>query len=191
MRNVAIELQKKFCPELGKPIKREPKAAVKPNPEPKSRLPTLVIVPLDFELKNLDPEHPYLYDRNFSRHTIGWFGLGFCSRGMLKERIAIPLHDAAGKLIGYAGRVVDDKAITEANPRYRFPGERERDGKLYEFPKTLFLYNGHRLKRPLKQLIVVESFTAVWWSTSTDTLRSSGQWEPIIRASKLISSCHS
>src|SRR6516164_4676000 len=30
----------------------------------------------------------------------------------------------AGASIGYAGCVVDDKFITEDNPRYKFPGER-------------------------------------------------------------------
>jgi DNA primase len=58
---------------------------------------------------------------------------------------------------------VDDSAITEDNPRYRFPGERERDGKIFEFRKTLFLYNGFRLKAPVDDLIVVEGFTSVWW----------------------------
>ena len=69
----------------------------------------------------------------------------------------------ASTLIGYAGRVVDDNLITEDNPRYRFPGERERDGKLFEFRKTLFLYNGFRIKAPVDDLIVVEGFTGVWW----------------------------
>lgn len=69
----------------------------------------------------------------------------------------------SGALVGYAGRVVDDKLITEDNPRYKFPGERERDGKLFEFRKTLFLYNGFRFKEPVDDLIVVESFTSVWW----------------------------
>lgn len=67
--------------------------------------------------------------------------------------------------MGYAGRVVDDAAITEDNPRYRFPGPRERDGKTFGFRKTLFLYNGSRLKAPVDDLIVVEGFTSVWWLT--------------------------
>jgi DNA primase len=77
--------------------------------------------------------------------------------------VAIPLHDMSGALVGYAGRIVDDSHITEDNPRYRFPGERKRDGKLFEFRKTLFLYNGFRIKAPVDDLVVVESFTSVWW----------------------------
>jgi DNA primase len=69
----------------------------------------------------------------------------------------------AGALVGYAGRVVDDAAISEDNPRYRFPGKRERDGMVFEFRKTLFLYNGFRPKAPLDDLIIVEGFTGVWW----------------------------
>ena len=119
--------------------------------------------PLGFELKDLDAEHPYLLSRGFTPETIQHFGLGFCSRGLLKGRVAIPLHDVAGALVGYAGRVVDDATITEDNPRYRFPGKRERDGTVFEFRKTLFLYNGFRLKAPVDDLVVVEGFTGVWW----------------------------
>ena len=82
---------------------------------------------------------------------------------MLKTRVAIPLHNADGKLVGYAGRVVDDSMITEDNPRYRFPGKREKDGTVFEFRKTLFLYNGFRIKAPVDNLIIVEGFTGVWW----------------------------
>jgi DNA primase len=59
--------------------------------------------------------------------------------------------------------VPDDSTITEDNPRYRFPDSRERDGKLFEFQKTLFLYDGFRIKSPIDDLIVVEGFTSVWW----------------------------
>ena len=55
------------------------------------------------------------------------------------------------------------RQITEDNPRYRLPGKRERDGKLFEFRKTLFLYNGFRFKAPVDDLCVVEGFTSVWW----------------------------
>lgn len=87
---------------------------------------------------------------------------------MLKSRVAIPLHDAKGDLVGYAGRVVDDNTINEDNPRYRLPGDRKRDGKVYEFRKTLFVYNGFRIARPVNDLTVVEGFTGVWWLTQND-----------------------
>ncbi len=119
--------------KLGGVASAETKKAVAKKPEktePKDDLPVVVNPPLGFELKDLDAEHPYLLSRGFTPETIEHFGLGFCSRGLLKDRVAIPLHDMAGALVGYAGRVVDDSLITEDNPRYRFPGERERDGKV-------------------------------------------------------------
>ena len=114
--------------------------------------------PLNFTLKNLDSNHYYLHDRGLDDEVIEHFGLGYCSKGMMNGRIAIPLHDRAGKLVGYAGRFVDEKKINEDNPRYKFPGEREKDGTVYEFKKSLFVYNGFRIQEPLADLLVVEGF---------------------------------
>jgi DNA primase len=133
------------------------------RPPAPANMAIVVNAPLDFSLKNLDTDHPYFFDRGFTRETIERFELGYCSRGLMKNRIAIPLRDAVGKLIGYAGRVIDDAQITEENPKYRFPSVRERDGKRYEFSKEVFLYNGHRLATPVEELIVVEGFSATWW----------------------------
>jgi DNA primase len=134
----------------------------KPDDEPAAKN-VLVNPPLGFALHNLDPTHPYLSCRGFNAETIAHFGLGFCSKGMLKERIAIPLHNENGQLIGYAGRVVDDANITGENPRYLLPGRRERDGAVIEFRKSVVLYNAHRVQRPVDDLVIVEGFTAVWW----------------------------
>ncbi|HEX5399054.1 MAG TPA: CHC2 zinc finger domain-containing protein [Verrucomicrobiae bacterium] len=162
LHRIAAELQRQFCPELGDATET-PKTPAKKLEQPKSNLPVVVNPPLGFTLKDLDAGHPYLLGRGFTPETIERFGLGFCSRGLLKDRVAIPLHDGSGTLVGYAGRVVDDKLITKDNPRYRFPGDREREGKLIEFRKSLLLYNGFRIQGPVDDLIVVESFTSVWW----------------------------
>lgn len=164
-RGVALALQDRFCPEPGgapkTPSDPEPKAQAKSKP---LRGATAVVnAPLDFELKGLDQAHPYLFSRGFLPATIAYFGLGFCARGSLKDRVAIPLHDHKGRLVGYAGRVVDDNLVAEHNPRYRFPSSREREGKVFEFRKTRILYNGFRINAPVDDLIVVEWFTSVWW----------------------------
>src|ERR1700733_2338795 len=163
LREVAGKLQHRFCPEMGEGSGKPEKPVPPKKAEPKDERPVVVNPPLDFELKGLDAEHPYLLGRGFTPETIRHFGLGYCGRGLLKTRVAIPLHDADGKLAGYAGRVVDDSTITEDNPRYRFPGKREKAGTVFEFRKTLFLYNGFRIKAPVDDLIVVEGFTSVWW----------------------------
>lgn len=136
-----------------------------PEPAVVSDPPTRVLVnePIDFELKNLDPHHPYLADRGFTQQTIEHFGLGFCSRGMMKDRIAIPIHDPAGRLVGYAGRLVDDEKIDEEHPRYLFPGQRKHGGITYEFRKSMLVYNLHRVGGEVHDLIVVEGFASVWW----------------------------
>ncbi len=144
-----------------------PSATKTPRPTketvPASEPETVINAPLDFTLKVLDRNHPYLAARGFTPETIDHFGLGFCSKGLMKDRIAIPLFDPVARLIGYAGRVVDDSLIGEDNPKYRFPGDRERNGKRYAFEKSRFVYNGHHITTPVSDLVVVEGFASVWW----------------------------
>lgn len=166
VRKAATELQAKFCGGAAKPApgKKTEGKTVETVPA-QLEMKAVVNAPLDFELKGLDGEHPYLLGRGFVKETIAHFGLGYCARGSLAGRVAIPLYDSDEKLLGYAGRVVDDATITEENPRYRLPAKRERDGKVLEFRKTLFLYNGFRFKTPCDSLVVVEGFPSVWWLT--------------------------
>jgi len=123
----------------------------------------VVNAPLDFELKRLDSDHPYLSERGLTPKTISHFGLGFCKRGIMASRIAIPLRDAQGQLIGYAGRLVADADISEDKPKYRFPGHREHEDVVHEFKKSRFLYHGHGIQAPVDDLIIVEGFPDVWW----------------------------
>ncbi len=107
-RRVAVELQKRFCPELGSATKGGKPAAKAEGDVPKAEeLPVVVNPPLDFGLKDLDYNHPYLRARGFTRDTIDEFGLGFCSRGFLKDRVVIPLHDHEGKRVGYSMTFVE------------------------------------------------------------------------------------
>jgi DNA primase len=126
-------------------------------------LPTVINAPLNFELKDLDPRHPYLRDRKFLPETIKHFGLGYCNRGLMKGRVAIPLHNPGGELVGYAGRITKDSMISDECPKYRFPGTRVRDGVQYEFRSSHLLYNYHRIRGRVLDLIVVEGFASTWW----------------------------
>lgn len=168
LRKAAFRLRARFCPELEN--SRETKRGTSQSPTSSNQPPEtgqsiIVNEPLDFKLKGLNASHPYLLNRSFTPGTIKHFGLGYCSRGFLEGRVAIPLHDHQSRLIGYAGRLVDDTAINEENPRYKFPGKRKVGDKIHEFRKTMFLYNGFRIKVPIEDLIVVEGFTSVWWLT--------------------------
>jgi DNA primase len=153
LRKVAVELQTRFCPE-GASSRTKAKAAAAP---------AVANHPLDFALKDLDTGHPWLVDAGLKPSTVAHFGLGYCSRGMLKGQIAIPLHNESGQLVGYAGRQVADALVSDRSSEYVFPADREHKGATLEFRKSLLLYNSHRIKGPCDDLIVVERFPSVWW----------------------------
>lgn len=123
----------------------------------------LVNAPLDFELKGLDQAHPYLAARGLQTDTVAYFGLGYASRGLMQGRVAIPLHDSGGQLVGYVGRLVDDAAVSAEHPKYKFPSGREHAGVVHEFRKSLLVYHEHSITEQVQNLIVVEGFPSVWW----------------------------
>ena len=121
-------------------------------------------MPLDFVLQGLDAKHPYLPGRGFTAKTVQHFGLGFASRGLMKDRIAIPLKNHDGALVDYAGRLVNDEQVGEDNPKYRFPGDREKAGTRIAFRKSELLYHPDELRGcRSKYLFLVEGFASVWW----------------------------
>jgi DNA primase len=105
--------------------------------------------PLKFRLDKLDRNHPSLAERGLTFETIVDFGIGYCAKGMMAERIAIPIHNSEGAVVAYAGRV---------------PGEPGGDVPKYKLPpgfkKSLELFNVDRaFKEPAEQpLIIVEGF---------------------------------
>jgi DNA primase len=101
--------------------------------------------PLGFWLE-VDRRHPYLARRGIEDATAAHFGVGYFSgRGLMRGRIAIPIHDGRGRLVAYCGRTVEG-----GDPRYRFPAG---------FQKSLVLFNYHRAPSAAgDQVIVVEGF---------------------------------
>ena len=110
--------------------------------------------PLKFELKNIDPTHPYLAERGLTEEIIQTFGVGyFTGKGSMQGRVVIPIHNKQGELLAYAGR---------------WPGEPPEDEPKYKLPpafrKSHVLYNLHRAKDYVNQLgglIVTEGFFTV------------------------------
>jgi DNA primase len=75
------------------------------------------------------------------------FGLGFCARGSMAGRVAIPIENVEGELVAYAGRWVGtDAELPAGEEKYKLPKG---------FQKSLELWNLHRVK-PYWHLIVVE-----------------------------------
>ena len=100
--------------------------------------------PLEFHL-TLDHEHPYLKARNIDHETARYFDIGYCGKGIMAGRVAIPIHDDGGKLVAYCGRSIDD-----TQPKYRFPRG---------FSKSKVVYNLNRVRESKsREIVVVEGF---------------------------------
>jgi DNA primase len=135
--------------EKDEPVKNgdvpRPKPAAKPAPE--NGAPNK---PLQFRLDRLQREHPYLItERSLDLETIVDFGVGFCDKGMMAGRIAIPIHNPNGEVVAYAGRFPSEPA--EETPKYKLP---------QGFRKSLELFNVDRAAKepPEVILVIVEGF---------------------------------
>jgi DNA primase len=104
---------------------------------------------LTFRLNlDLNAAMPYLECRDVDRETAEEFGLGVASRGMMTGRLCIPIHDAAGNLVAYAGRYMG--IVPDDAEKYLLPPK---------FTKTLELFNLHRaLPLAANYLVVVEGY---------------------------------
>jgi DNA primase len=111
--------------------------------------------PLRFALK-LDPSHLYLTERGLSPEQIAAFGLGYAGKGLMKGRIAIPIHNETGQLVAYAGRWPGQEGWPSGEDKYKLP-----EG----FKKSHALFNLHRTldgagQVPSEHLVLVEGYFA-------------------------------
>jgi DNA primase len=109
--------------------------------------------PLGFRLEPLETTHPYLRARGLTQTTIRYFGLGYYgSPGIMAGRIVIPIHDADGRLVAYAGR---------------WPGDTPPGGeRKYKLPRGFHtsqeLFNLHRLVPVTRSVFLVEGYWSVF-----------------------------
>ena len=105
--------------------------------------------PLKFRLDKLERSHPYLAERGLSLETVVDFGAGFCSKGVMAGRIAIPIHNPAGEVVAYAGRFPGEAA--EGTPKYKLPPGFKKSQELFNIDRAI--------KEPAeKPLVIVEGF---------------------------------
>lgn len=130
----------------GKPVAKPAAEAQLPANSPTTTGPN---PPLKFRLEKLQSDHPYLIERGLTPETLAEFGVGFCPKGMMANRIAIPIHNSDGQIVAYAGRWPGDPP--EGTPKYKLPPG---------FRKSLELFNLHRARQESSSqpLIVVEGF---------------------------------
>ena len=102
--------------------------------------------PLPFVLKS-DQDHPYVAERLNSMNLgdesidagalIETFSLGVGTRGMMKNRLAIPIHNERAELVAYAGRwALPEDQLPDGEDKYKLPPK---------FKKSHVLFNLHRV----------------------------------------------
>ena len=107
--------------------------------------------PLSFTLKSLERDHTAIHKLGLKPDTVEHFDIGWCSKGMLKGRVAVPIHNVQGELVAYVG----------------LPNQQDRQDKfppLDKFNPKLELYNAHQAL-PVAQergLVIVQDFIEVW-----------------------------
>ncbi len=118
-----------------------------PTPAQESSAPN---TPLKFRLDKLERSHPYLLEqRGLTPETIVDFGIGFCSKGMMADRIAIPIHNVKGEVVAYAGRFVGEPG--EDTPKYKLPPGFRKSQELFNIDRAI--------KQPAEMsLVIVEGF---------------------------------
>jgi len=95
--------------------------------------------------------HPYLAERGFDPATAEAWGIGFQSNGAWQNRVVIPITDAQGEILAYAGRwALGDDALPDGEGKYKLP-------KAQHFNKKLALFN-HQHAWQARHVSIVEGY---------------------------------
>lgn len=78
---------------------------------------------------------PFLEQRGLSPDRARYWGVGYCSRGLMKGRIVIPIRNRAGELVAYIGRSLKND---DPEGKWRFPKG---------FHKSVELFGADRIAR--------------------------------------------
>jgi hypothetical protein len=103
------------------------------SPSPHQERPQGALRPLEY----LQPEHEAVQALGVSAATAKAWGAGYASKGIMRGRFAIPIHDRAGTLLAYCGRSVKGESPTPTFPNgfdphsVIFAAERVQEGPLY------------------------------------------------------------
>jgi DNA primase len=127
--------------------KPEARLTAAPRATPENNVPN---APLKFRLDKLERAHPYLTEqRGLTPETIVDFGVGYCNKGMMEGRIAIPIHNVKGEVVAYAGRFVGEPG--EDTPKYKLPPGFRKSQELFNLDRAI--------KQPAEMsLVIVEGF---------------------------------
>jgi DNA primase len=68
-------------------------------------------------IKNLEHVHPAVQQLNMSEEEAAALGVGYCTKGMMRGLVAIPIRAPSGALVGYIGL----KGEVKVPPKWRMP----------------------------------------------------------------------
>lgn len=84
-------------------------------------------------LQGLDPQHEWFDELQLLPDTLEEFGIGVCSSGMMSGTAAIPIHNAEGELLAYAGRDIESESRV-----YKYPDNFRKELEQGSGPVLMF-----------------------------------------------------
>jgi hypothetical protein len=111
--------------------------------------------PLTFTLKNIEPDHPSVKTLGIQEDTLTAFGVGYYrGRGMMGNRIVIPIYNPSRQLVAYAGFHPEDRT-------YIYPPKFRRELELYNLAGALADHGADQglilVRHPLEALLLVSA----------------------------------
>lgn len=134
-----------------------------PNHNRKGNEASPVLKPLAY----LEPAHPKVLALGLTAATCRAYGAGYAPKGILRGRLAIPIHDPGGTLVAYCGRAVGGE-----EPRLIFPKDFAPEGHLFNADRV---GDGELavLRDPLDALLAIQAGLECTVSLLTETLSAS------------------
>jgi DNA primase len=111
--------------------------------------------PLTFALKNIEPDHPSVKALGIQEDILTAFGVGYYrGRGMMENRIVIPIYNPSRQLIAYAGFHSEERT-------YTYPPKFKRKFELYNLGGPLAAEADEQglilVRHPLEALMLVSA----------------------------------
>lgn len=137
-----------------------PSPATVPNENRKGKEETPILKPLTY----LEPGHPKALALGITEDVCRAYGAGYAPKGILRGRLAIPIHDLQGALVAYCGRAVGGE-----EPSLVFPKDFEAERHLFNADR---IGEGELsvLRDPLDALRAIEAGLENTVSLLTETL---------------------
>ena len=101
-------------------------------------------------LTYLQPEHPLVQALGISPETCRHFGAGYAPKGIMRGRLAIPIHDVDGTLVAYCGQALKGESPELIFPKefqpaeYIFNAQEVHDGVLVLLRNPLMVLKAHK-----------------------------------------------